>query len=275
MRYAINVPNIGELDRLVALGVAADEAGWDGFFVWDQMRLMTDVPVTVFDPWIVLAAVASRTQRIRLGTMITPLARRRPWKLARETVSLDHLSRGRLILGVGLGYPPDADFELLGEDPDARVRAERLDEGLEILVRLWSEERFDFEGRHYHLRDAEFHPGPLQRPRPPIWVGGAWPNRGPFRRAARFDGVVPMTFGPNGTPAEVPPPMLAEIVAYVRKHRAIEEPFDVVAGGVGLDPEEVAAFEAAGTSWYVPTTPVQGPGWEDAAEQMIRGGPGA
>jgi alkanesulfonate monooxygenase SsuD/methylene tetrahydromethanopterin reductase-like flavin-dependent oxidoreductase (luciferase family) len=196
---------MGDVDLLVRMGVEADRAGWDGFFLWDHMRLMREIPVPLFDPWVTLGAIAARTERVRIGTMITPLARRRPWKLARETVTLDHLSRGRLILGVGLGYPPDADFELLGEDPDERVRAEKLDEGLELLVGFWKGEPFEFRGKHFRVREAQFLSTPVQRPRIPIWVAGMWPNRAPFRRAVAWEGTFPIGADERGQPAGLAP----------------------------------------------------------------------
>ena len=250
------VPNIGELDTLIELGVEADRAGWDGFFLWDHMRFTREFPVPVFDPWVTLGAIAIRTERVRIGTLVTPVARRRPWKLARETVTLDHLSGGRVVLGVGLGYPQDADFELLGEEPDDHVRAE----GLEVLTRLWSGEPFDFEGEYLHVRETRFQPTPLQRPRIPIWVAGMWPNSAPFRRAARFDGVVPIAVGERSLPASLPPEALAEVVAYVRAHRATDEPFEVVAGGPP-EPADVAAAREGGATWYLPNPGVEGPGW--------------
>jgi alkanesulfonate monooxygenase SsuD/methylene tetrahydromethanopterin reductase-like flavin-dependent oxidoreductase (luciferase family) len=271
MRYGVSVPNMGDLDALVEMGVEADRAGWDGFFVWDQIRLMADAPVRLFDPWVLLAAIAVRTERVRIGTLITPIARRRPWKLARETVTLDHLSAGRLILGVGLGYPSDADFALLGEDPDDRVRAAKLDEGLEVLTRLWTAEPVDFDGDHFHVHGTRFDPGPVQRPRIPIWVGGMWPNRAPFRRAGRFDGVVPIKVDEAGMPANLAPSELADVVAYVSRHRTSGEPFDVVHGG-RVDPAVLAASAAAGATWYLADAGVEGPGWEEPTLEMIRSG---
>lgn len=273
MRYGISVPNIGEVATLVELGVEADRAGWDGFFLWDHMRFTSEFPVPVFDPWVVLGTLAVRTERVRLGTMVTPIPRRRPWKLARETVTLDHLSGGRVILGVGLGYPPDADFALLGEDPDDRARAEKLDEGLEVLLGLWSGERFDFQGEHFHVRETRFLPTPVQVPRIPIWVAGMWPNRAPFRRAARFDGVFPIGMDEHGLPGDLAPEALAEVVSYVRAHRTGPGAFDVVGGGVGLVPERIRAFEEAGATWFFPDAGVQGPGWEEATLDLVRSGP--
>jgi alkanesulfonate monooxygenase SsuD/methylene tetrahydromethanopterin reductase-like flavin-dependent oxidoreductase (luciferase family) len=272
VRYGASVPNIGSVATLVELGVEADRAGWDGFFLWDHIWFSRETPVAVLDPWVALGAIAVRTERVRVGTLVTPIARRRPWKLARETVTLDHLSGGRAILGVGLGYPPDADFELLGEDPDDRVRAGKLDEGLEVLGRLWSGEPFAFEGRHLHIREAQFWPTPLQRPRIPIWVAGMWPNRAPFRRAARFDGVVPIGVDERGRPSALGPDELAEVVTYVRAHRATDDRFDVVHGGA-MDPDAIAASKAAGATWYLPDAGVEGPGWEEPTLELIRAGP--
>jgi alkanesulfonate monooxygenase SsuD/methylene tetrahydromethanopterin reductase-like flavin-dependent oxidoreductase (luciferase family) len=271
VRFGVSVPNIGELGTLIELGVEADRAGWDGFFLWDHMRLSKDFQVAVFDPWVALGAIAVRTEHVRIGTLVTPIPRRRPWKLARETVTLDHLSGGRAILGVGLGYPPDADFELLGEDPDDRVRAAKLDEGLEVLTRLWSGESVDLDGEHFRVRDTAFHPGPVQRPRIPIWVAGMWPNRAPFRRAARFDGVVPIKVE-GGMPAPLDAAELTEVVAYVRTHRTSDDPFDVIHGGPA-DPDGVRASEAAGATWYLAHAGVEGPGWEEPTLELVRAGP--
>ncbi|OFW77848.1 MAG: hypothetical protein A2Z48_12725 [Actinobacteria bacterium RBG_19FT_COMBO_70_19] len=272
MRFGISVPNIGDLGTLIELGVEADRTGWDGYFLWDHMRFMKEFPVPVFDPWVALGAIAARTERVRLGTLVTPVARRRPWKLARETVTLDHLSGGRAILGVGLGYPPDVDFELLGEDPDDHVRAAKLDEGLEVLTRLWAGDPFDFEGEHFHVRETQFQPTPLQRPRIPIWVAGMWPNRAPFRRAARYDGVVPIRVDERGMPAALGADELAELVAYVREHRTSDEPFDVVHGG-SSEPDAMRASATAGATWYLADAGVEGPDWEEPTLELVREGP--
>jgi alkanesulfonate monooxygenase SsuD/methylene tetrahydromethanopterin reductase-like flavin-dependent oxidoreductase (luciferase family) len=273
VRYAVNVPNVGDLGGLIELAVQAEAGGWDGFFLWDQMGFMVDVPVTVYDPWVVLSAVAERTRRIRIGTMITPLARRRPWKLARETVTLDHLSGGRLVLGVGLGYPPDADFELLGEDPDPRVRASRLDEGLEVLTGLWSGEPLDFDGAHYHVRRTRFLPRPVQRPRIPIWVAGGWPTRAPFRRAARWDGVYPLGLDPGGEMVPLGAEAYPELLRYVERHRTDATPFEVVASGTADgDRSVVAGFAEVGATWWIESD--EGvPGWEARMLARIRAGP--
>jgi alkanesulfonate monooxygenase SsuD/methylene tetrahydromethanopterin reductase-like flavin-dependent oxidoreductase (luciferase family) len=273
MRYGLSLPNIGDLDLLLELGVEAERHGWDGFFLWDQMGFLKGVEVPVFDPWVALAALAERTERIRLGTMVTPIARRRPWKLARETVTLDRLSRGRLILGVGLGFPPDADFELLGEDPDERVRAAKLDEGLDVLTRLWSGEEVRFDGEHFHVRETRFLPTPVQRPRIPVWVGGMWPHRAPFRRAARWDGVYPIGVSSSGEPELLDASAFAEAVAYVAARRPSDDPFDAVASGVADGSHRrVSPFEEAGATWWMESDEGY-PGWEERVLERVRAGP--
>jgi alkanesulfonate monooxygenase SsuD/methylene tetrahydromethanopterin reductase-like flavin-dependent oxidoreductase (luciferase family) len=155
---------------LVELGIGAERAGLDGFFLWDHLvhSGSGDGPPIV-DPWQVLAVVAARTSRIKLGTMITPVARRRPWKLAKEVTTLDLLSRGRVILGVGLGDPARVEFGLFGEPAGRRVRAERLDEGLEVLAGLQTGQPFSYQGRHFTIGPVRFSPSPVQRPRVPVW----------------------------------------------------------------------------------------------------------
>jgi len=187
MRFALYVEITGLLgypQTLARLAREAEAAGWDGFFIWDIFGGDSAAPAPVVDPWIALAAIAATTERIRFGTMVTPLPRRRPWKLAREAVSLDHLSGGRLILGVGIGAMPE-EFARFGDEPDPRKRAEMLDEGLEVLTGLWSGEPFSFHGRYYWVEEATLLPRPVQQPRIPIWVAGIWPHKPPFRRAAR------------------------------------------------------------------------------------------
>jgi alkanesulfonate monooxygenase SsuD/methylene tetrahydromethanopterin reductase-like flavin-dependent oxidoreductase (luciferase family) len=203
--------------------------------------------------------------------MVTPLPRRRPTKLARETVTLDHLSGGRLILGVGIGWPRDVDFGDLGDAEDDRVRADQLDEGLDVLTRLWSGEPVEHRGEHYRVAGARFLPTPLQQPRIPIWVGGMWPRRPAFRRAARWDGVVPIAVDDQDDPRDLSDEELAEIVGYVRRHRGGGEPFDVMAGGSTFGsraegPALVAGRRDAGATWWLehigwPVEPVEA--WQE------------
>src|SRR4249919_1336900 len=177
MRFGLIVQMTGPLGDprpLVRLAREAEAAGWDGFFIWDVFGGAADAPKPVVDPWIALAAIATVTERMRLGPMVTPLPRRRPWKVAREAASLDQLSNGRLILGVGIGDRTE-EFRRFGEEPDPRVRARMLDEGLEVITGLWRSEPFSFHGEHFRIDDALVLPRPIQTPRISIWVGGTWP----------------------------------------------------------------------------------------------------
>ena len=268
-----NVGDYGDPRLLVELAQTAEDAGWDGVFVWDHVAYR-ERGWPVADPYVTVAAIAAVTERVRLGVLVSALARRRPWKFARETASLDVLSGGRLVVGVGLGSQGREEFAAFGEDPDLGVRAARLDEGLEVLLGLWSGEPYAFQGRHYSVEETVFVPRPCQRPRPPIWVAGRWPARRPFRRAARFDGVFP-TFeglGPSDSPT---PEQLRAVVTYTVSHRDREAgPFDVAleASSDGPDPELVGAYADAGLTWWIEKL-----GWfrgsVDATRRRIEQGP--
>lgn len=278
MRYGLELAPWGPYAdplALARLARTAEAAGWDGFFLWDSMlHDPDDLPKA--DPWVSLAAVALATERLRLGPMVTPLPRRRPWKLAREAVTLDHLSAGRLILGVGLGDPSKEEFAWFGEQgADHRTRARMLDEGLAILDGLWRGQPFSFQGEFYRLREMTFLPRPVQTPRIPIWVGGWWPNPAPMRRAARWDGVHPGRLGGPLTPDDV-----RALVAYVAEHRTTQEPFDVAVGGTTLSDDwnaardHVAACATAGATWWIEPCGVGGrldP--MDRIEARVRRGP--
>ncbi len=261
MQYGIYVPTFGDYSNLATLAELArdaETAGWDGFFLWDHIVWPTPWPGRgggPSDPWLALAVIATSTERIRLGPLVTPISRRRPWKLARETVTLDHLSGGRLILGVGLGYFQDEEFAALGEVADPKERATRLDEGLEVLTGLWTGEPFSYSGKHYQIKGAQFLPRPVQSPRIPIWVAGAWPNKAPLRRAARWDGVFPINR--DAVEEGLRPEEMEAVAAYVRSHRTRDEPFDVAVGGwtpgraVSEAAEIVAPYAAAGCTWWL------------------------
>jgi len=252
MRFGLHLPNfgpVGDPKLLASLAAEAESTGWEGFFLWDHVLGDAAWREQMVDPWIALAAVASATQSIRLGALVTAVPRRRPWHLARETATLDRLSDGRLVVGVGLGFPADAEFAHFGEEGAAQVRARRLDEGLAIMAGLWSGEPFAFEGTEYRIRETVFLPTPVQRPRPPIWVAAHWPNRAPLRRAARWDGVFPEHAGGGRlSPAE-----LHELLAYIKQERRGTEPFDVVIAGLSkeLAGEELADYAAAGATWWL------------------------
>jgi alkanesulfonate monooxygenase SsuD/methylene tetrahydromethanopterin reductase-like flavin-dependent oxidoreductase (luciferase family) len=252
MRYGVYLPSVGEYSDpalLAELAQEAEQAGWDGVFIWDHIGQ----PNTAADPWVALAAMAMNTEHIKLGPVVTPVARRRPWKLARETVTLDQLSNGRLILAVGLGWR-HSEFETFGETGDPHIRAEKLDEGLDVLAGLWSGELFSYSGKHYQVNEACFLPRPVQSPRIPIWACGAWSDkRAPFRRAARWDGVVAI---PSERRA-IRPDEVRAIDTYIRQHRTTDDPFDIVVilWSEGSHTKEehlnVAEHADAGVTWWL------------------------
>jgi alkanesulfonate monooxygenase SsuD/methylene tetrahydromethanopterin reductase-like flavin-dependent oxidoreductase (luciferase family) len=256
VRYSINIPNFGDFAdaRTVAkLAAAAEQAGWDALFVWDHVvHKRHHRPFG--DPWMLLTAAALATSRIKLGTLVTPVARRRPQQLARQVATLDALSGGRVIFGAGLGGPIEDEYASFGEPTDPVVLAERLDEGLGLLQRFWSGEPVSHDGRHYQVRDVTLLPGTVQQPRPPIWVAGFWPHRRPMQRAARWDGAVPLfTEARHGHPPPVD--QVRDLVAYLRQHRVEDGPFEVVLGGVSPgDPVKardlIAPLLDAGATWW-------------------------
>jgi alkanesulfonate monooxygenase SsuD/methylene tetrahydromethanopterin reductase-like flavin-dependent oxidoreductase (luciferase family) len=254
VKYGFIIP-LGEIHEIAQMAHEAEESGWDGVFTWDGICIGEDNEI--YDPWVVLAAMAMRTQRVRLGAMLTPPARRRPWKLARETTSVDRLSNGRLVLPVGLGTLDDGGFSRVGEPTDRRIRAELLDESLAILTGLWSGEPFAHHGQHYQMEAMTFLPTPVQRPRIPIWVVGAWPRAKSMARALRYDGLLPYKLNPDSSGAEIAPADIAAMRAYVAEHRTETTPFDIVWEGrtPGDDPAAAAAqvrpFVEAGITWWI------------------------
>jgi alkanesulfonate monooxygenase SsuD/methylene tetrahydromethanopterin reductase-like flavin-dependent oxidoreductase (luciferase family) len=259
MRYGVTLPNIGlTIGELVDLAVLAEATGWDGVFVWDCISIdhanLAREPT--WDVWIAMAAIAARTTRVRIGPMIAPLSRRRPWKVAREALTLDHLSGGRLTLPVGLGAIDDGGFSKVGEQLDRKLRAEMLDESLAILTGLWSGEPFSYEGKHYRVQEMIFQPPPVQ-PRIPIWVVGAWPRMKSMRRVLRYDGLLPNVMQPDGSAGEATPADIAAMRAFVAEQRGEQAPLDIVmeAPTPGDDParaaEIVRAFAEAGATWWL------------------------
>jgi alkanesulfonate monooxygenase SsuD/methylene tetrahydromethanopterin reductase-like flavin-dependent oxidoreductase (luciferase family) len=259
VRYSINIPNFGDFAdaRTVArVAAAAEESGWDALLIWDHVvhnkQRRRGQPFG--DPWMLLTAAALATTRLRLGTLVTPVPRRRPEQLARQVATLDVLSGGRVIFGAGLGGPIDDEFGSFGDITDPTVLAERLDEGLELLDRYWSGNSVDHDGRHHQVRDVALLPATVQQPRPPVWIAGYWPNRRPMRRAARWDGAAPLfesaRHGHPPTADEV-----IELHDYLMSQRdpAARTPFDLVVGGA-TNPANAAdivgPLHAAGATWW-------------------------
>jgi alkanesulfonate monooxygenase SsuD/methylene tetrahydromethanopterin reductase-like flavin-dependent oxidoreductase (luciferase family) len=254
MRFALTLPPFGDFADpryLAESAQAAEAAGWEGFFIWDHIFFDPSFHANT-DPWVALAAIAAKTSRMRIGTLITPVARRRPWVLARQTAALDRLSAGRLTLGVGLGDPAQWDFGFFGEETEPKKRAKRLDEGLDIMTGLWTGEPFSYQGEQYTMQEVRFQPTPVQQPRIPIWVGGNWPNRPPMRRAARWDGFYPIKWEGGMQPDD-----WREVWRYIQQHRTTDAPFDLVHGGSLSDEQWAKAasiitpYAEAGVTWWV------------------------
>ena len=239
----------------------AEEHGWDGVFTWDAIAIGT---MEAYDPWVALAAMAMRTERVRMGAIVTPPSRRRPWKLAREAMTLDRLSNGRLILPVGLGALDDAAFANVGEPTDARTRAELLDESLAIIEGLWSGKPFGYDGRHYRFGEMTFLPTPVQQPRIPIWVVGAWPHERSMRRTLRWDGVYAQAEGVEAIRA------VADWAEREWPAATRDRPWDVIAEGrtpaddPGTAAAIVAGYEAAGATWWIESD------WESMSVEAVR-----
>lgn len=257
MKYGLYLPNFGAFAdaRLLAdMAREAEEAGWDGFFVWDHIARSWTPPVV--DTSVALTAIALNTTTIRFGPLVTPLPRRRPWKVARETASLDQLSAGRLVLGVGTGGLGGMTVEWanFGEELELRTRAEMLDEGLSILMGLWSGKPFAFTGKHYQVKETQFTPTPIQSPRIPIWVGGNWPYKAPFRRAARWDGMMPQVDLNQGDELV----QLKQAIQYTLEQRKSDTAYEVVYSTSlvpGSDPARLAErsrqYAEVGVTWLL------------------------
>jgi alkanesulfonate monooxygenase SsuD/methylene tetrahydromethanopterin reductase-like flavin-dependent oxidoreductase (luciferase family) len=223
---------------LARLAARAEGRGWDGVFLWDHVLYRPPV-ASATDPWIALAAIASATERVQIGPMVTPLARRRPWIVARQAVALDHLSGGRFVLGLGLGLDASGgELSRFGEEVDDRRRAGMLDEGLAVLTGLLTGQRVEHRGEHYTVDDVTFLPPPARPGGMPIWLAARWPNRRPVARALQHDGVFLID---TDDPAS-----LADIVPQAS---ALGRPFDIVV--TGMPGDDAAGWEAAGATWWL------------------------
>ncbi len=253
MRFGFVGSFASSTDQVLEMAVAAEEAGWDGYFTWDGISIGD---VATFDPWSLLGALAVRTSHIRLGAMVFALPRRHPWKVARESVTVDHLSGGRLIMPVGLGAVDDGGFSRVsGATTDRRTRAELLDDSLAILDLAWRGEPFSYRGTHHRAEDLVFRPRPVQRPRIPVWVVGAWPAPRSMNRAVQWDGVLPTPLA--GPEHPVTPEMVAEIRAWAAERRDDGGAgFDIVVEGQLPDDDDAATARVreladAGATWWI------------------------
>ena len=255
MHYGFVLPQ-GDVHSIPEMAQEAEEAGWDAVFIPDCISIETSSvpPQPFYDPWVMLALIVARTQRIRLGTLLTPPSRRRPWKLARETSTLDQASHGRLILPVGLGAAADdAGFYSVGEVMDTKGRAQLLDESLEILTGLWRGQPFHYDSKHYHIQNMTLLPPPVQSPRIPIWVVGVWPRMKSMQRVLRYDGLLPQKLSNEPmTPEDV-----RAMKRYIDEQRTRTTPFDIVIEGEtpGNDQDRarsiVKKWLDAGATWWI------------------------
>ena len=255
MKYGFVFPRV-DVFEAIKFAKTAETAGWDGFFVWE--------PTYGIDAWVTLAAIAGETEEIRLGTLLSPLSRMRPWKLASEAITLDILSKGRITISVGLGAI-DTGFEELGEKIDRKTRAELLDESLDIIHGLWSRKMPNYKGKHYNIEnlfESEFfnrHPPPklIQNPHIPIWVVGAWPYEKSMKRALNYEGIIPTLKNKQGQFEDITPEHIYEINAYIQENRSKKEPFDIIVEGKspGDDSNEsesiIKPFIEAGATWWI------------------------
>lgn len=248
LKFGVALP-YGNARMAARLAALAEEAGWDGCFLGDA--------IWCEDPMIALAAAAMTTRRIRLGPMIIPMPLRRPWKVASESLALDHLSDGRLILGLGAGAVWMGWQGFPDEVTDTRARAEMLDESIDILTLLYQRKQFDYSGRHYHLKlslvdEMHYPPKPVQQPRIPLWVVGIWPRKKSMRRVLKCDGVLVEKIGEETTPEDI-----CEIKTYVEANRTLTTPFDIVVSGktAGLERAQLQAKllprQEAGLTWWI------------------------
>ncbi len=274
MQYGLDIANQGvaaDPRKVVDLAVAAEDAGWDGVFVWDHWGFAWGMPSG--DPWVMLAAVAQATTKVRLGTAITPLARRRPHVVANTLATLDLLSNGRMVFGAGLGGVPK-EFAAFGEPTDRKQRAAMLDEGLDVVARLLAGERVNHHGEFYTVKDVKLEPTSLQRPRLPIWIGAESGNA--LRRAARWEGWVTYTVDTRGVVVSSPD-KIAQTLATIRHYRSdaglTMEGYDVVVTGVSEAGEPMDAYRAIGTTWWLETLHGMRVGYDELMARVKAGPP--
>lgn len=255
------ITSFGSAQDYVTMAREAEANGWDGICAWDDISVG---PRDVYDPWVILGGMAMVTERITLGAMVFSLARRRPWKVARETLTIDNLSNGRFVLPVGLGGTWDGGYSRVNtDDPDRKVRAAKLDECLAILDLAWTGERVSYEGKHYQMQDLLFHPRPVQRPRIPVWTVGAWPHERSLARAAHWDGIIATDMSGESGDEGIAPSVIANIKAWVKDRRDSSATFDIIVEGItsGTDQQanrmKLGPLAEAGATWWIESR------WED------------
>jgi hypothetical protein len=265
IQYGLTMP-YGPARATARYAQLAEENGWDGIFAGDAIWCV--------DPMISLTAAAMRTKRIRLGTMVIPVPLRKPWKIASESIALDHLSGGRLTLGLGAGAVWMGWQGFPDVVTDTKARAEMLDETIDILTLLYQRIPFDYDGKHYHLKltlvdEMHYPPKPVQQPRIPLWCVGIWPRMKSMRRVLKCDGLLPMKMNEKGELVELTPADIREMKAFIDANRTLTTPFDIVVEGQtgGLSAEQarqkIQPWVEAGATWWVEGM------WEKNEEQVI------
>jgi hypothetical protein len=265
MKYGAALP-YGSARSTANLAQLAEQAGWDGVYLGDA--------IWCEDPMICLTAVAMVTSRIRIGTMIIPVPLRRPWKLASESIALDHLSNGRLTLGLGAGAVWMGWQAFPDEPTNTKTRAEMLDETIDILDLLYQRKPFDYDGKHYHLRltlldEMYYPPKPVQQPRIPLWVPGIWPRMKSMRRILKCDGLLPQKMNTKGEFEQVTPNDLRQMKTYIDANRTLTKPFDIVVDGKTGDldraqqKDKLQKWADAGATWWIEGM------WEATEEQAL------
>jgi alkanesulfonate monooxygenase SsuD/methylene tetrahydromethanopterin reductase-like flavin-dependent oxidoreductase (luciferase family) len=270
-RFAVGIPTVGvfaDPTLLCSLACSAEAAGWDGVFIWEHLLYRDEWDV--IDSWVALSAIAAQTTRVKLGLLVAALPRHHPWEVAKCAVSLDRLSSGRFILGVGIGSMAE-EYTAFAQAVDVHSRGRRLDEALTVIERLWTGKPVIFDGEHFTVTAPAMLPRPVQSPRIPIWVAGRWPNKPPFARAARYDGVVPTHLG-YGKGETIAPSELEEVVSYIKGQRDKDKALQVALEG--QTPSEpfaagriVSGYVEAGLTWWIEAL-----GWwrGDVATAMAR-----
>jgi hypothetical protein len=257
LKFGFIIPG-GSTPEIVGLASELEDAGWDGAFYYDD--IYTDAKTEMSAAWPIMAAMATTTKKVRIGSLLTAVGRRKPWELARESVTVDWLSRGRLVLPTGLGWAGDGAYTKTGMPAERKTRAEMLDEGLEILDGLWSGKPFRFNGKHNQIKSMRFIPRPFQMPRIPIWVVGAWGWSKSMGRVLKYDGLIPVIKKSNGDHGEVTPATIREMRKFVTEKRVVKgnmrKDFDIIKDGTTpLDRtkarEIVEPFAEAGATWWM------------------------
>ena len=259
MKFGFIVPT-GSAQEIVKFASQAEKAGWDGVFYYDDIYV--DKRTEMSGAWPIMAAIAVTTKKIRFGSLLTAIGRRRPWEVARESVTVDQLSNGRLILPTGLGWVGDGAYTKAGMPADRRLRAELLDEGLEIIDGLWSGKPFHYSGKHNQIKTMTFIPRPVQKPRIPIWVVGAWGKQKSMQRALKYDGLIPVVKKPDGSEDKVTAKMIHNMREFVHENRKIQRnrrrEFDIITEGATPTNERkarkiVEPFVESGATWWMET----------------------